>query len=379
MKIVLTGGGTGGHFYPIIAVAEELNDIARNEHLSDIELFYFSDDPYDEASLYEQHMNFVTIPAGKLHLGKGLANIGNMFSMLKGVLLAIPRLYKVFPDVVFGKGGYASFPTLVAARILGIPVIIHESDAHVGRANARVAKWAKRIAVSYKEAIETFPKKDQKKILYTGQPIRRKIREPQKTGAREYLQLEYDIPTILIIGGSQGAELINDALWPIIGDLLYHYQIIHQVGVKNMDVMEHIVATDLVDHEHKDRYKPYGFLNELSSSMSAGVADIVVGRAGSQIFEIASWGIPSIIIPRTHSVNDHNRKNAFIYGRTGAATVIEEKNLSPHVLHSEIERILENEDIKETMKQSAGNFVRNDSARLIAEEILELGAHEKKK
>jgi len=118
MKIALTGGGTGGHFYPIIAVAEELNDIVRNEHLSDVELFYFSDAPYDEASLYEQHMNFIEIPAGKLHLGKGLSNIGNIFRMMKGVLVATPRLYKVFPDVVFGKGGYASFPTLVAARIL---------------------------------------------------------------------------------------------------------------------------------------------------------------------------------------------------------------------------------------------------------------------
>jgi len=127
--------------------------------------------------------------------------------------------------------------------------------------------------VSYKEAIETFPKNQHKKILHTGQPIRRRIREPQKTGAREYLQLEYDIPTILIIGGSQGAELINDALWPIIDNLLYKYQIIHQVGIKNMDVMEHIVATDLANHEHKDRYKPYGFLNELSSSMSAGVSE----------------------------------------------------------------------------------------------------------
>jgi UDP-N-acetylglucosamine--N-acetylmuramyl-(pentapeptide) pyrophosphoryl-undecaprenol N-acetylglucosamine transferase len=207
MKIGFTGGGTGGHFFPIIAVAEELNAILDRENFADVQLYYFSDAPYDQASLYEQHLEYVEIPSGKMHLGGGAKNIGNIFEVIKGIWAALGKLYTIFPDVIFGKGGYASFPTLFAARLLGIPVIIHESDSHVGRANAMVSKWAKRIAVSYAESVETFPKQARDKIAHTGQPIRNEVAHPITEGAMEYLKLEPDVPTILIVGGSQGANL----------------------------------------------------------------------------------------------------------------------------------------------------------------------------
>lgn len=376
MKIVFTGGGTGGHFFPLIAIAQELNDMVEEGHYADVSLYYFSTEPYDEAELFEQHMQFVEIPSGKLRVNPSLTSmLQNAFDMFRvgwGVMVAIWKLYTIFPDVVFGKGGYASFPTLFAARILGIPVIIHESDSVVTRTNGMVSKWAKRIAVSYAEAADSFDKKVRPKIAHTGQPIRREIAHPIHEGAMEYLKLEVGIPVIMIVGGSQGAQLINDTIWEIVPELIQKYQIIHQVGIKNIGVMENLAMTELADHPFKSRYKPFGFLNPLATAMSAGVSDLVISRAGSQLFEIAAWGIPSIIIPRTHSANNHNMSNAYIYASRGACEVIEEANLTPHVLLIEIERILDNQDIANQMKQATAGFAQPDAAKIIAQEILDI-------
>ena len=193
----------------------------------------------------------------------------------------------------------------------------------------------------------------------------------------EYLKLEQDLPVIMIVGGSQGAQLINDVVWEIVPELIQKYQVIHQVGSKNIDVMQSLAITELSDNVLKNRYKPFAFLNPLATSMAAGVADIVISRAGSQLFEIASWGIPSIIIPRTHSANNHNMSNAFIYASTGACQVIEEKNLTPHVLLQEIERVLDNKEISDRMKQATKGFAQPNAARIIAQEILDMAlSHE---
>ena len=381
MKIVFTGGGTGGHFFPIIAVAQELNDMVEEGHYAHVEMFYFSTEAYDEASLFEQHMEFVEIPSGKLRVNPSITsmfkNAIDMFGVAWGTVTAVWKLYKIFPDVVFGKGGYASFPTLFAARILGIPVIIHESDSVVTRTNSIVSKWAKRIAVSYAESAESFDKKVRDKIAHTGQPIRREIAHPIHEGAMEYLKLEQDLPVIMIVGGSQGAQLINNVVWDIVPELIQKYQVIHQVGSKNIEAMQNLAITELSDNQLKHRYKPFAFLNPLATSMSAGVADLVISRAGSQLFEIASWGIPSIIIPRTHSANNHNMSNAYIYASTGACQVVEEKNLAPHVLLQEIERVLDNKEVSDRMKQATKGFAQPNAARIIAQEILDMAlSHE---
>ena len=129
---------------------------------------------------------------------------------------------------------------------------------------------------------------------------------------------------------------------------------------------------------HKDRYKPFDYLDLLQERMAAGAADVIISRAGSTIFEIASWQKPSLIIPITNSNGDHQRQNAYAYARVGAAEVIEEKNLTSHIVVSEIERILGNPAIVEKMKKAAGEFARRDSAKLIAQQILSIALeHEK--
>jgi UDP-N-acetylglucosamine--N-acetylmuramyl-(pentapeptide) pyrophosphoryl-undecaprenol N-acetylglucosamine transferase len=286
-------------------------------------------------------------------------------------------MYSLFPDVVFAKGGFASFPALFAAKMLRIPVIIHESDSKPGRVSMWAGKFAKKIAVSYPSAAHYFTKHSDR-VAYTGNPIRKEILLPLSNGAHEFLNLEEKTPVIVILGGSQGSQNINDVVIEALPELLNRYQVIHQTGKNNL---EEIVSTSKVilkDHPFAYRYHPFDYLNELAMRMSAGVADVIVSRAGSTIFEIAAWGIPSIIIPLPHGVSHDQTANAFAYAETGAASAIEENNMSSHVLIEEIDRIYNSPRIKETMKAQAKAFARTDSANVIADAILNIALqHEK--
>src|SRR3989344_6039385 len=133
MKIVFTGGGTGGHFYPIIAVAQKVNRIIDHEGILGAKLYYFSDSPYDEDLLFQNGILFEEVVSGKMWTYFSFRNFLDIFKVCFGVINATFKMFSVYPDVVFGKGGYASFPTIFAARILCIPVVIHESDSAPGR------------------------------------------------------------------------------------------------------------------------------------------------------------------------------------------------------------------------------------------------------
>jgi UDP-N-acetylglucosamine--N-acetylmuramyl-(pentapeptide) pyrophosphoryl-undecaprenol N-acetylglucosamine transferase len=378
MRILLTGGDTGGHFYPIISVAEEIENIVKEKKLLNAELLYMAPTPYDEAVLYEHGIKFKANSAGKLRRNLTLINLfRNFFDIFRmgwGCLISMIKVYRIYPDVVFGKGGYASFPVLLAARVLRIPVVIHESDTIPGRVNLWAGKFALRIAVSYPEAAKYFP---DGKVAYTGNPVRKDIATPITEGAREFLKLESGVPVVFILGGSQGAQKINDCILGSLPELVEKYEIIHQTGKANFEEADATSKAVLYASEHKDRYKPFDYLNVLAMRMSAGIASVVITRAGSTLFEIASWGVPAIVIPISERVSRDQRSNAFAYARAGAGVVVEEDNLSSHVISAEIDRILEDKEAREKMSAAAKAFYKPEAARLIAEEIVKIAlSHE---
>jgi UDP-N-acetylglucosamine--N-acetylmuramyl-(pentapeptide) pyrophosphoryl-undecaprenol N-acetylglucosamine transferase len=376
MKILFTGGGTGGHFYPIIAVAEAIQEVVKEKKVLNPQLYYMAPTPYNSRALFDYGIEYIQIPAGKMRRYFSLLNFTDIFKTLYGCLWALIKVYSIYPDVIFGKGGYASFPTLLAGKILRIPVIIHESDSKPGKVNAWAGKFAKRIALSYPDAIQYFTHKD--RVAYTGNPIRSAIIQPLKNGAREFLNLEEGTPTVLILGGSQGSQNINDVIVSALPELLNDFQVIHQTGKLNLEEIKSTTSVELKDHKFAYRYHPFDYLNELALRMSAGIADVVVSRAGSTIFEIAAWGSPSIIIPLPSSISHDQTNNAVSYGKTGAASVIEENNLSAHVLIEEIRRIVGTDSISTLMREKAKGFARLDSARVIANAILNIALeHEK--
>lgn len=369
MKILFTGGGTGGHFYPIIAVAEEIRELTIEEKLVGVNLYFASIDKYNDRLLYENNIQFVSVTAGKIRRDGSIANFFDLFKTAFGVMSAIWKLYWIYPDVVFGKGAFASFPMLMAARILRIPVVIHESDSHPGKVNLWAQKFAQKIAVSYPEALNYFPKE---KTALTGNPLRREILNPITEGAHEFLKLDKDVPTIFITGGSQGAQAINEAILTILPELVKDFQIIHQVGKANYEEIKTRTSVIVGHDANVNRYHLYEYLNDTAIRMMAGVSKLIVSRAGSTIFEIAHWGIPSIIIPLPQSISHDQTTNAFTYARSGGAVVIEQTNLTPSVLLSEIRRLMADQALRESMGQKARAFSRPDAARLIAKELINI-------
>lgn len=375
MKIILTGGGTGGHFYPLIAVAEEINRIVDEENIAHTRIYYVSDSPYNEKVLYENRIIFKKVTAGKVRLTFSLKSFSDFIKIGIGLIEGFFTVFSIFPDVVFSKGGYASVPAVFAARILRIPIIIHESDSIPGRANKWAGKFAQTVAVSYKQQIDYF---SEKKIIHTGQPIRHDLLIPTKEGAHEFLKLNKDIPIIWVLGGSLGAQAINLVIEKTLPYLLEKYQIVHQVGEKNYDDMKKLTDAALINNNYRNRYHMFAHLNPLSMKMLAGISDVVITRAGSSLFEIAHWGIPAIVIPIPHSNGNHQVKNAYNYARAGAGVVIEENNLSEQLLVFEINRIFDNKNIKQEMIENAKAFSIPNAAEKIAKKIISIGlAHEK--
>lgn len=379
MKILLTGGGTGGHFYPLIAIAEELNETAKENRLLKPELYYMSTDPFNETLLYENNITFVQVNAGKIRremsLGNIILNFLDLFNTFFGCLGAVWQMFLIYPDVVFGKGGYASFPALFAARLLLIPVVIHESDSKPGKVNKWAGKFARKIAVSYPDAASYFKAN---KVAYTGNPIRKETLDPLAADSAEFFGFDPNIQTIFIIGGSLGSVFINSAIMDALPELVKRYQIIHQTGEKNFSIITETSNVVLGGNPNKDRYKPYAYLNVVTLRRAAGLANIIISRAGSTIFEIASWAKPAVIVPIPEPTSHDQRTNAYAYARSGAAIVIEERNMAPGLLLAEIDRILSNPTETNNMIESAKAFARKDSAELIAKEIISIGLeHEK--
>jgi UDP-N-acetylglucosamine--N-acetylmuramyl-(pentapeptide) pyrophosphoryl-undecaprenol N-acetylglucosamine transferase len=353
-----------------MAVAESINEMVKKENLISPQMYFMSDSPYDAEALIENNITFVSIPAGKIRLYASASNFFDFFRTAFGVIVALKKVFSIYPDVIFSKGAYASFPVLMAARLLKIPVIIHESDSVPGKTNLWASKFAQKIAISYPDTAKYFANQD--KVAYTGNPLRKAILNVNKAGAHEYLTLEKSTPTILIIGGSLGARIINERILDALPKLIEKYQVLHQTGKNNVEEVSKTSEIILGNNPNKNRYRIFDYLNDMTLVMAAGAADLVITRAGSTIFEIASWGVPSIVIPITETNGNHQRINAYAYARSGAASVIEEANLTTNILLSEIDRILQDKNLQEKMSTAAKNFTHPDAANKIARELINI-------
>jgi UDP-N-acetylglucosamine--N-acetylmuramyl-(pentapeptide) pyrophosphoryl-undecaprenol N-acetylglucosamine transferase len=375
MKIVFTGGQSGGHFYPIISVVQELRKLIREEHLIEPSMYFMAPDPYNRGILFDNNITYKHIMSGKQRVYFSILNFTDKFKIFFGIIEAIWKLFWIYPDIVFSKGGYGSVPVVFAAKFWRIPIIIHESDSAPGRANMWASKFAKKIAISYPDAAHYF---DAKKVAWTGNPVRENIKRPVLQGAHEYLKFDPQIKTLLILGGSQGAQIINNILIDTLPTLIESYQIIHQTGKNNFKEVKETTDLLLKTNPHAERYACFPYLSDIAMKMSAGACDLVISRAGSTIFEIASWNKPSILIPITETNNDHQRKNAYYYAHSGACIVIEENNLTPEIFTAEIHRLFAKPELLEEMREGAKQFAKPDAGRLIARQIIDtLVSHEK--
>ncbi len=377
MKIILTGGDTGGHFYPIIAVAEQLRKIQKEEGVTEMKIFFVSTHPYDKKELERLGITFKKIQSGKLRTYPSIQTVFDIFRTFFGIFQSLFFIFLNYPDVVFGKGGFPSFPVLLVAKTFRIPIIIHESDSVPGRVNKWAGKSAQQVFVSFKEAIASFPKE---KTELAGRPIVEGISDIENiVGAREFLHIhDENVPVLLVLGGSQGSEKINSIIIDSLLKLTEKYYIIHQTGRNNIVAVRAASESILKRSPYADRYKPFDFLDREGIRRAESLSDLVLSRAGSTLFEIAAWGKAGILVPYEHAHGNHQHHNAFAYARAGACRVIEEYNLSTSVLMLELEDLFQNPQKIKSMEDAAKAFHRPSAAEKVAYALAEIGLlHEK--
>lgn len=364
-RILLVGGGSGGHFYPLIATAERLN--AYKEQGTPLELYYMGPEPYNAEALRENNIRFVQCPSGKQRKYFSLLNFLDIFKLVYGFFVAIFKLYMIYPDVIFSKGSYTSVPVTLAGFLLRIPIVIHESDTKPGSANKLASSFARYIAISFDEAAQYFPAD---KIALTGIPLRSHF-FIQTSNPLAELGLPADKPLIFVTGGSLGAERLNNLVLESLDELLPDYTILHQVGPSHEDAMQKTAASLITSIDLLERYFVQGTLSGQEMNLALSGAALVISRAGTgTIYEIAHKGKPAIIIPIPESISHDQKTNAYAYARSGAASVIEEKNFTDGLLASEITRIMGDRAAYESMGRAAATFGQKDAAAQLAQALL---------
>ncbi len=366
MRIVFTGGGTGGHLFPIIAVAREIKRLSQDPK---IQLHYIG--PADSMSLFllkQENVVVHPITAGKIRHYFSFENFTDiLFKIPVGFLQSFFILLFSRPKLVFSKGGTGSAPVVIAAHILGIPIFIHESDTVPGKSNRLAYPWAKKVFTSFQKTAYF----DLNKTIVTGSPILKEIMEGDKESAKQIFNVTLQRPVLLFWGGSQGAEAINDFVLNLLPALLQKYEIIHVCGRKNHQRVQE-EADVILTKETEPYYHLWEFLDETPLKHALAVADFIISRAGSgSIFEISACGKPSILIPLPTSAHDHQSKNAYEYQKSGATIVIEQENLNLNFFLEKINYLFSSPKEMEAMKHAALEFAKPLAAKAVAREILE--------
>ena len=382
MKILFTGGGTGGHIFPIIALARELRKIYPGE---DLRLFFIG--PKGEIPpvfLIQEGIKVKTILAGKIRRYFGIESLFlNLFDILfkipLGIIQAFFYVFFLSPDLIFSKGGYGSLPALISGWLLGTPIFLHESDTSPGLSNRIFSRFALEIFVSFSfQKTEFFPPP---RIVSVGNPIREEILTGSREIAEDLFKLTGEKPIILILGGSQGAQRINEIILQILPEILMEFELIHQCGERNFKEVQAeskmVMASPRPSAEERGKelekyYHPISFLKEIELREALKAGDLVVSRAGSgSIFEIAACQKPSILIPLSISAQNHQVKNAYAYAENGAALVMEEANLTPHFFLEKVKYLFSHPEELEKMRNGAKEFAKPDSAKILAQYIID--------
>lgn len=350
MKIVITGGGTGGHVVPNLAVIEELK-----KRFPDADLLYIGSGAEIEEKLIK--IPYKKVPCGKLRRYFSFSNFIDLIKVPFGILKSLFILISFRPKVIFGKGGYVSVPVVIAGFILRVPTIIHESDIHPGLANRILARFAKQVAVAFPNTKENFKKSFRHKVITVGNPVRKEIFKGDHKNGQKFFNLNQEQAVIFITGGSQGAKNLNLKIAEIIENLVVDFQVIHQYG------------NSPIAFKHPN-YHPYDFLGKEMADAYA-VSDLVVSRAGANsVFEIAALGKPCIFIPLSKKASRGDQiLNANFIKEKSNTPVLEEDDLSPVLLERTIRGLLEDEDELNKISIKMKKIFPTDAAKKIVDLI----------
>ena len=367
MRIVVSGGGTGGHIYPALAVAESLKRLR-----SDAEILYIGATTGMETEIVPRHgVEFRAVTAKKLRKTVSLSTAGVLVSLLRGYGEARRVLREFRADAVVGTGGYVAAATVLAGARMGLPTLIHEGNVIAGRTNLWLARYVRRIGVTFAETVAQFPNE---KTMVTGFPIRAGIvalESVSQTAARQtFAGLSPNQFTVLVTGGSQGAQAINSAVFEAARDLrAAGIQIIHHVGAKNFeDATRQAQERGLLE---TGGYLPIAYLDAAQMPLAWRACDAVVCRGGISTLAEALVNVrPSVIVPLPSAYADHQTYNARALESAGAAIVTPETALSAPKLTADLLNLRDNSPTYQTMADACRALARPDAADRVAAEVL---------
>lgn len=351
--VAVTGGGTGGHIFPIIAVIDVLKERLMGDEIAWIGV----KGGREEKAASEIGVRFYGIKAGKLRRYFSLKNFTDLFRIFLGILGSYFVIRRIKPRVLFAKGGFVSVPPVIAAWLNRVPVIIHESDIIPGLATRINSRFADLICVSFQKTAEYF---SDKKVFITGNPIRQSIKNASGARGREFLGFGKDMPIVLVIGGSLGAMSINRAVWEMVAEHKLDFYLVHQCGAGNLN--RDIAAAG---------YRQFEFIkDEMGDVMAA--SDLIVSRAGAgAIYEIAYLKKPMILVPLPKSKSRGEQLfNANYLKEGGASIIIEDERLNGDTLYRQVERLVKNKQLMKEMGENAFGLIYPDGDRIIADKIL---------
>jgi UDP-N-acetylglucosamine--N-acetylmuramyl-(pentapeptide) pyrophosphoryl-undecaprenol N-acetylglucosamine transferase len=362
MKYLITGGGTGGHIYPALAIASEI----KNKH-PEADILYIGTKTGLESELVPKAgLRFKTIRV------KGMPRRLNKKSLiaLRELIYGLGEAKKIIkefkPDVVIGTGGYVSGPVVYIAAKSKIPTLVHEQNAFPGITNKILGRYVDKIAVTFNEASKYF--KYPEKVVKTGNPIRKEIQEINKTIAYSKLNIKPSIPFILSFGGSGGQRKLNDCFFEIVKNYKEtdNFQLIHVTGAKMYDDFMSRLEEENVQLSSNIRVLPYFY--EMPEALN--IANIIVTSAGAiTLAEISAVGVPSILIPKSYTAENHQEFNARTFEENGASILILEKDLSSQLLMEKIKDLLNDKDKLRKMSINSKKLGNINSASLIVSEV----------
>jgi UDP-N-acetylglucosamine--N-acetylmuramyl-(pentapeptide) pyrophosphoryl-undecaprenol N-acetylglucosamine transferase len=378
VKVVVSGGGTGGHTLPVIAVINSLN-----QNYPNLEIIFIGSRFGIESKLIPKiGVKYYGISAGKFrryHRSMILniidpttlfKNIKDFFNFIKGIKEAYNILAHEKPDVVFAKGGYVSLPVGISARLKKIPLVIHESDLVMGMANRRISPHAQRVCVSFPK--KNYPDISKEVLEYTGNPVRDDITAGRGEEFKKSIGFSGTKKTVLILGGSQGSQFINELVINILENLLDVAQVIWIAGERDVDWISYEIKNK-IPKEMQQAVRIFGFVGSEIGDIYAA-SDLVISRAGSNVlFEMALLGKPTILIPLGSSAGGHQYENARYFSRHGGAYIFNQNGLQPKKVFNLIKYLFDNPDELVILSNKIKTLANSSAASLVADIIYDEG------
>lgn len=359
LKFIISGGGTGGHIFPAVAIANELKKMQPDAEF----LFVGAKGRMEMEKVPAAGYKIVGLWISGLQRKLTLSNLSFPFKVISSLIKARKIINEFKPDAVIGTGGYASGPTLRAAASKGIPTVIQEQNSYPGITNKLLSKKVNKICVAYAGLERFFPLE---KIVFTGNPVRQDIKsiEEKRQEAISFFGLNENQKTILIIGGSLGARTINEAIGSGLKELSENnIQVIWQTG-------KSYIETARQQAQGLNTIKVFDFISRMDLAYAA--ADCIISRAGaSSVSEIQIVGKPCILIPSPNVAEDHQTKNAMALVKTNAALLVKDTSAKNELIKKVIELINDNQ-LQEELKNNISKMAMPNAAEQIAKEILNL-------